>query len=186
MNWYWFLEVRLISGSGDWPRDSMKRRYLKCGCYETSIYLQFGGGSSVISANSFWIRLAEVDKAFEPNALALRSLVRLSLSRSLAAVADELEEDIVSSKSAHSQAMIWIRWESKLLVIFVLRLRQLSVSWAADFRRKRPERRGGETLANTQRMSPFQLELADIYFIQRVLSMFELADFHSRPPFRDG
>ena len=36
-------------------------------------YLQLGGGSTVISANSFWIRLAEVLRAFDP-------LVALALS----------------------------------------------------------------------------------------------------------
>lgn len=37
--------------------------------------LQFGGGSSVISASSFWIRLADVPSAFEIFGLDLVSLV---------------------------------------------------------------------------------------------------------------
>lgn len=37
-------------------------------------YLQFGGGSTVISANSFWIRFAEVERAFEPFVAFARSL----------------------------------------------------------------------------------------------------------------
>ena len=45
----------------------------------------------MISANSFWILLAEVERAFEPKALEVRSLDLLSRSRS-AAGADE--EDI--------------------------------------------------------------------------------------------
>ena len=58
-------------------------------------YLQFGGGSNVISASSFWILLAEVESALDPNALELRSLALLSLSRSEAAVAEELEADMI-------------------------------------------------------------------------------------------
>ena len=42
----------------------------------------------MISANSFWILLAEVERAFEPKALEVRSLDLLSRSRS-AAGADE-------------------------------------------------------------------------------------------------
>ena len=61
---------------------------------ERSSYLQFGGGSKVISANSFWILLADVERALDPKALELRSLALLSRSRSEAGVADELEEDI--------------------------------------------------------------------------------------------
>ena len=57
-------------------------------------YLQLGGGSRVISANSFWILLAEVERALEPKALEPRSLVFLSLSEAVAAVDEELEEDI--------------------------------------------------------------------------------------------
>ena len=38
------------------------------------IYLQLGGGSTVISANSFWIRFAEVVSAFEPFVAFARSL----------------------------------------------------------------------------------------------------------------
>ena len=37
-------------------------------------YLQFGGGSTVISANSFWMRFAEVERAFEPLVALARSL----------------------------------------------------------------------------------------------------------------
>ena len=49
----------------------------------------------MISANSFWILLAEVDRAFEPKALEPRSFVFLSLSEAVAAVEEEeLEEDI--------------------------------------------------------------------------------------------
>ena len=61
------------------------------GSLKINTYLQFGGGSRVISANSFWILLAEVERAFEPKALEVRSLDLLSRSRS-AAGADE--EDI--------------------------------------------------------------------------------------------
>lgn len=61
--------------------------------------LQFGGGSNVISANSFWILFAEVDRAFDPNAFELRSFP-LDRSRSEAAVVDELEEDILGTKDA--------------------------------------------------------------------------------------
>ena len=48
----------------------------------------------MISANSFWILLAEVERALEPKALEPRSLVFLSLSEAVAAVDEELEEDI--------------------------------------------------------------------------------------------
>jgi len=58
--------------------------------------LQFGGGSRVISANSFWILFADVDSDLDPNAFELRSLDRLSRSRSEAAVAEEFEDDIFS------------------------------------------------------------------------------------------
>ena len=37
-------------------------------------YLQFGGGSTVISANSFWMRFAEVERAFDPLVALARSL----------------------------------------------------------------------------------------------------------------
>ena len=40
----------------------------------SNIYLQLGGGSTVISANSFWIRFAEVVSAFEPFVAFARSL----------------------------------------------------------------------------------------------------------------
>jgi hypothetical protein len=55
-------------------------------------YLQFGGGSRVISANSFWILLAEVERAFDPMVLEVRSLALLSRSRSAAAAAAVAEE----------------------------------------------------------------------------------------------
>ena len=50
----------------------------------------------MISANSFWILLAEVERAFEPKALEVRSLDLLSRSRS-AAGADEEEDIFVES-----------------------------------------------------------------------------------------
>jgi len=62
--------------------------------------LQFGGGSRVISANSFWIRLAEVESALEPKALDPLSLV--FLSEAVAAVEEELEEDIFNDEQKHS------------------------------------------------------------------------------------
>ena len=40
----------------------------------SNIYLQLGGGSTVISANSFWMRFAEVVSAFEPFVAFARSL----------------------------------------------------------------------------------------------------------------
>ena len=61
-------------------------------------YLQFGGGSSVISANSFWILFADVESAFDPNAFELLFEL-LDLSRSEAAVAEELEADILAFQS---------------------------------------------------------------------------------------
>lgn len=64
--------------------------------------LQFGGGSSVISANSFWILLADVDKALEPKALEPPPLVFLSLSEAVAAV-EELLEDMFETKHTADQ-----------------------------------------------------------------------------------
>ena len=53
----------------------------------------------MISASSFWILLAEVDRAFEPKPLEPRSFVFLSLSEAVAAVEEELEEDIFALNS---------------------------------------------------------------------------------------
>ena len=68
-------------------------------------YLQFGGGSNVISANSFWILFADVERAFDPNAFELL-LDPLDRSRSEAAVVDELEEDILETKDASKR---WVK-----------------------------------------------------------------------------
>ena len=51
----------------------------------------------MISANSFWILLAEVERAFEPKALEVRSLDLLSRSRSAAGADDE--EDMIFVES---------------------------------------------------------------------------------------
>ena len=71
-------------------------------------YLQFGGGSSVISANSFWILFADVESAFDPNAFELLFEL-LDLSRSEAAVAEELEADILAFQS----------WSINLTIFFL-------------------------------------------------------------------
>ena len=63
------------------------------------MYLQLGGGSRVISANSFWILFADVDNALDPKAFDVRSLVLLSArSRSVdaGAVEDEFDEDMIN------------------------------------------------------------------------------------------
>jgi len=55
--------------------------------------LQFGGGSTVISASSFWMRFAEVLMALEPLEAAPRpSRLRLSPPAAAAAAAAEAEE----------------------------------------------------------------------------------------------
>lgn len=90
-------------------------------------YLQFGGGSRVISASSFWILLADVDNAFDPKDLAVRSLERLSRSRSdAAAVVEELEEDIlISVPGRHSQkALIIDPQMAKLTLIVNVKIRR--------------------------------------------------------------
>ena len=78
------------------------------------MYLQFGGGSRVISANSFWILFADVDNALDPKDFDVRSLVFLSRSRSVDACAaeDEFDEDIINYILLVFKKQIWsIRWQ---------------------------------------------------------------------------
>ena len=64
----------------------------------------------MISANSFWIRLAEVERALEPKALEPLSLVFLSEAEAVAAVEEELEEDIFNEEQ--KTQLIWVIFKS--------------------------------------------------------------------------
>lgn len=55
--------------------------------FKCNPYLQLGGGSRVISANSFWMRLADVVRALEGFGVVLESFLDLSVPE-VEAVAD--------------------------------------------------------------------------------------------------
>merc|ERR1712029_1133258 len=56
--------------------------------------LQFGGGSTVISANSFWILFADVERAFDPFAPAAPFDPLAAAAAALPALAEGVDEDI--------------------------------------------------------------------------------------------
>ena len=62
--------------------------------------LQFGGGSTVISASSFWILLAEVERALPPLAPAA-AFFPPGVVAPAEAGDDVLDEDIGGSRSFH-------------------------------------------------------------------------------------